>query len=163
MSTVTAALTFWPVLAIVLTAAGTLSAPVVVWHIACEIRIGRARRRDRELIAARRAAHQERKWAQIASDDQAIAAARAERDEARAERDEARQEVEQLELTVVHLRGQLQGAQAVMSRLNRPQLQRLAHAIEAEHVRTQPMPKVPALTHQVPAIEAPARRRPVLA
>lgn len=158
-----AALTFWPLLALVVTAAATLSVPVLVAFACIAHREQRSHRLAKELILARRDANRERKWAQIAGDDRAIADALAERENARRLASQMLRRNDELEAEVARLTGELNGARAVMSRLNRPQLARLAHAIEAEHVRTQPMPKVPALTHRVPAIEAPARRRPVLA
>ena len=154
-----AAMTTWHILAIVLTGVVALCIPVVIHHLAIDVRERRARRRDLELLRARRDAHQERKWARIASDDQAIAAARAERDEAR------RLAVQMLG-QVDHLQGQL--AAAVRERDSARQfgrrLERDRFALTTLHVELEQTARIPVLpATEVPAIEAPARRRPVLA
>lgn len=145
-----AALTFWPLLALVVTPALVLAIPVVVHHAALDIRERRTRRRDLELIRSRREAHEVRQRTQYSQDDRSIAAALTERDQARRAAIDLLARNDQLQAELTAVRGELAGARSWASRINRPLLADLADVIEAD--QTMRLPAVGRPTRELPAL-----------
>jgi hypothetical protein len=121
---------------LVISAAGTFV--VAAQQLAIYVRLRLARRLDRQLIEARKAAHEARRRAATASDEDYAARCRAERDQAYRTAVQMLAQVDQLQARLVETERERDAARAFGRRLERDRFALATCAIELD--QTQPLP-----------------------